>query len=139
MNNKGYLKVILCKDGKTKQLLVHRLVANAFIPNPLNLPFINHKDEDKTNNAVSNLEWCSQQYNTNYGTCPKRISAKLKGKFVNGPKAKQVLQYDKQGNFLKRWPSTQEIKRRLGFNQGNICDCCNGKLKSANGFVWMYE
>ena len=133
----GYFRVELCKDGKKKPLLVHRLVANAFIPNPQGYPFINHRDENPSNNFVTNLEFCSPKYNSNYGTCRQKISAKLKGKF-NGPCAKPVNQYDQQGNFLKRWPSTQEIKRQLRFNQGNISQCCLGERQSANGFVWKY-
>ena len=63
INNKGYLQVILCKNGKVKTFLVHRLVATAFIPNPDNLPVVNHRDENPLNNCVDNLEWCTQKYN----------------------------------------------------------------------------
>ena len=68
----GYMCVALCKDKKQKKCRVHRLVAQAFIPNPDNLPGINHKDENKTNNCVENLEWCTVKYNTNYGTSIQR-------------------------------------------------------------------
>ena len=68
----GYMCVALCKDKKQKKCRVHRLVAQAFIPNPDNLPVINHKDENKTNNCVENLEWCTVKYNTNYGTSIQR-------------------------------------------------------------------
>lgn len=77
-NNKGYLTIGLCKDGKEKKCKVHRLVAQAFIPNLYGLPQINHKDENKENNIVSNLEWCNNKYNSSYGTRGKRISEKLK-------------------------------------------------------------
>ena len=129
-NGRGYLFVILYKDGKMKRLYLHRLVAKAFIPNPLGYPVINHKDENPSNNHVSNLEWCSVRYNTCYGTSLKRIAAKL---------SKPVLQYDKQNNFLRRWPSTMEVERKLGFHQAGICACSNGKCKTAYGFVWRYE
>jgi len=125
----SYLLVTLCKDGKKKPFWIHRLVAKAFIPNPQNLPEVNHIDEDKTNNVVSNLEWCSPKYNQNYGTCQKRKAAKL---------SKQVLQYDRDGNLVKTWSSITEIKRSLGFHESCICRCCNGKLKSAYKFVWKY-
>lgn len=80
LHTKGYKTVSLTKDGKTKTCYVHRIVAEAFIDNPDNLPFINHKDEDKTNNFVDNLEWCTNEYNLNYGTARKRQSRALKGK-----------------------------------------------------------
>ena len=79
MHTKGYKTVSLTKDGKTKTLFVHRLVAEAFIPNVNNLPMVNHKDEDKTNNFVENLEWCTNDYNINYGTARKRQAKKIRG------------------------------------------------------------
>ena len=79
MHTKGYKTVSLTKDGKTKTLFVHRLVAEAFIPNVDNLPMVNHKDEDKTNNFVENLEWCTNDYNINYGTARRRQAKKIRG------------------------------------------------------------
>ena len=79
MHTKGYKTVSLTKDGKTKTLFVHRLVAEAFIPNMDNLPMVNHKDEDKTNNFVENLEWCTNDYNINYGTARRRQAKKIRG------------------------------------------------------------
>lgn len=79
MHTKGYKTVSLTKDGKTKNLFVHRLVAEAFIPNVDNLPMVNHKDEDKTNNFVENLEWCTNDYNINYGTARRRQAKKIRG------------------------------------------------------------
>ena len=76
----GYKSVFLCKDGKNKGYLVHRLVALAFIPNPNNYPVINHKDENPSNNYYKNLEWCTQEYNCNYGNCRKKMSEARKGK-----------------------------------------------------------
>lgn len=78
--HKGYKKLCLYKNGRKKSHRVHRLVALAFIPNPNNLPYINHKDENRANNCVWNLEWCTAKYNTNYGTCPQKISTALKGR-----------------------------------------------------------
>lgn len=77
-NKYGYLQVFLCCNGKYKIISVHRLVAQAFIPNPDNLPIINHKDEDKTNNRVENLEWCNAKYNSNYKGVLKRRSQRMK-------------------------------------------------------------
>lgn len=77
-----YKMVTLCSNGKEQMKSVHRLVAEAFIENPENLPFINHKDENPSNNHISNLEWCTNKYNCNYGTKKERLSKKLKGKFI---------------------------------------------------------
>ena len=82
--NKGYIQVVLCKNGIMNGLKVHRLVAQAFIPNPDNLPMVNHKDEDKTNNNVDNLEWCDAKYNSNYGTSIERmINTKIEKGYYN--------------------------------------------------------
>ena len=129
-DSRGYLYVCLSKGGKQKFMSVHRLVAKAFIPNPLNLPVINHRDENPANNVVDNLEWCTQKYNVNYGTCGAKKAAKL---------SKVVLQYDKSGNFVREWPSTMEVQRQKGFASSYISACCLGKLKSAYGFIWKYK
>ena len=126
----GYLNVALCKDGHVKGKLIHRLVAEAFIPNPNNLETINHKDEVKTNNTVSNLEWMSQRDNNNYGTRNKRARETL---------SKQVQMFDKKtGELLATFPSTNEAAGVTGIAQGSISKCCNGKIKSAGGYVWRY-
>ena len=117
----GYKFVILCKDGKYKSFRVHRLVALAFIPNPDNLPCINHKDENKTNNCVENLEWCTRRYNVEYSL------------------AKPVNQYTLDGILVREWPSTNEVERQTGWSCGNISKCCNNKRKTAHGFIWRYS
>ena len=129
INKGGYYYVCLLKNGKHKNYYVHRLVAQAFIPNPYKLPQVNHKDENKTNNNVDNLEWCTNEYNHNYGTINERISQS---------QSKPVLQYDLNGNLIKEWKSINECGRN-GFNQGDICKCCNGKRKTAKGFIWVYK
>ena len=134
-NKNGYLRVGLRKNGKMKQCLVHRLVGQSFIPNPHNLPQVNHKDENKTNNCVENLEWCDRKYNLNYGTRNQRIAEK----HTNGKDSKPVLQYKKTGEFVKEWKSIRDVQRNLGYSQGNISSCCLGKLKWIYGFVWKYK
>ena len=129
INKGGYYYVCLLKNGKHKNYYVHRLVAETFIDNPDNLPQVNHKDENKTNNNVVNLEWCTNKYNHNYGTINERISQS---------QSKTVLQYDLNGNLIKEWKSINECGRN-GFNQGDICKCCNGKRKTAKGFIWVYK
>ena len=131
----GYLFVNLCKDGKPKMFLIHRLVAQAFIPNPQNLPQVNHKDENKTNNTVENLEWCTHEYNINYGTHNERVS-KTK---TNGKTSKTVFQYTLDGSLIRIWPSTMEIQRKNKFNNRHISACCLGKIHTAYGFKWSYN
>lgn len=131
-NPNGYFQ-FSC-NGKTT--LSHRFIAKCFVANPNNLLYVNHKDENKTNNCVDNLEWCTGKYNTNYGKRNKIISKKLKG---NSNKSKKVLQYKKDGEFVKEWVSASEIERQLGYNRGNISSCCKGKLKTAYDFVWKHH
>ena len=131
-DSSGYMIVVLSKNGKTKSYRVHRLVANAFIYNDNNYRCVNHKDENKTNNRVNNLEWCTHKYNNNYGTKPKKIS-KANSKSVN--------QYDKEGNFIKKWYSMTEAGRYLKKERAdvNISKCCKYKVKSAYGYIWRYS
>lgn len=135
-NIRGYIRVVLYKDGHRKPLLVHRLVAESFIPNPQGLETVNHKDEVKTNNTVSNLEWMSIKDNINYGTRNKRISKSN----TNNPKiSKQIQMLDKQtGELLATFPSLAEAERVTGIAHQSIFQCCNGKRKSAGGYIWRY-
>lgn len=130
----GYLRIKLFKNKIPKSILVHRLVAMTFIPNPDNLPQINHKDENPENNCVENLEWCTSKYNINYGT---RIEKYIKTN-TNGKKSKQIIQYSLDGEFIKVWPSSHEVERQLGFRHGNVLNCCTGYQKTAYGFIWKY-
>nr|DAS84790.1 MAG TPA: homing endonuclease [Crassvirales sp.] len=131
---KGYLQVRL---DSGKAFHVHRLVTEAFIPNPDNLPQINHKNEDKTDNRVENLEWCNQSQNMQHGTGNERRSYALKGRKTTW-NSKQVLQLSLGGEEIKRWESTMEVERTLGYKNTNIGACCNGKMKRAYGFIWRY-
>lgn len=133
----GYLQAHLCKNSKMKNFLVHRLVAQAFCPNPDPIHFdqVNHLDEVKTNNVASNLEWCDVKYNNNYGTHNDKVAKAL----INYPKkSKEVQKFDKQGNLLATYPSTMEAGRVTGICQSSIVMCCHGKLKSAGGYIWRY-
>lgn len=137
-NSDGYLQVGLHKQGEEKKYLVHRLVAQAFIPNPNNLPQVNHINEDKTDNRVeeqyTNLEWINNFDNCNHGTRNVRISKAN----INGKISKKVKQYSLEGEFIKEFQSTMEVERQLGFSNGNISSCCSGRYKQAYGFIWKY-
>lgn len=136
VNPHGYLFVNLYKDGrKPKHCLVHRLVANAFLPNPLNLPEVNHKNEVKTDNRTSNIEWMSSKENCNYGTRNRRISYGM----TNGKLSKPVLQYSLDGTFIKEWESAREVERKTGYKQSNVSRCCCGEYKKAYNFIWKYK
>ena len=126
----GYMFVYLCNNNVRKYFKLHRLVAQAFIPNPYNLPEVNHKDENKKNNCVENLEWITHIDNCNYGTRNKR---------VGDSRSKPILQYSKSGEFIKELPSSREAERILGIANQHIIACCKGKRKSSGGFVWRYK
>lgn len=128
----GYMMVTLY-SRETKSVhsyKVHRLVAKAFIPNPYNFPDINHKDEDKTNNRVENLEWCNESYNQTYGTRNERmIQTRINNHFI-----KPVLCVETGVVYQ----SSAEVQRTLGFWRGNISSACRGDLKTAYGYHWRY-
>ena len=131
VNKDGYLFVGLYKNRKVKYFRIHRLVAEAFIKNPNNYPQVNHKDENKQNNCVKNLEWCDAKYNNNYGTKNKRIAEKL---------SKPVLQIDKITNeVIAEFPSIIEVQRQLGINQSTISKCCLGKQNTCGGYKWQFK
>ncbi len=136
----GYLRAPLSLGlHKYKYIFVHRLVAEAFLDNPNNYPCINHKDENKENNSVYNLEWCTHKYNSNYGTRTERF---IKSDLNNPRKSKRIAQFDLNGNFIKEYPSVKEIGRQ--FNNmsmcSNIVQCCKGQRNRVNayGFKWKY-
>ena len=127
--NRGYEYVTLTSSPKKQPCKVHRLVASAFIPNPLGLPQVNHKDENKANNNVENLEWCTGNYNFHYGTRTKRAAQKSKHK---------ISQFDLKGNWVRDWDSACDAARELKINRARINGCVLGfkEHKTAGGFIW---
>ena len=130
----GYLTVALYKNGIQKRYLIHRLVAEAFIQNPLNLSEVNHKDENKENNSAENLEFCDHKYNSNYGSAIERAALKR----TNGKGSIKVLQFTLDNELVKEYPSSKECGRN-GFNQAAVSRCCRGKIKQYKGYKWQYE
>ena len=145
----GYLQVGLRKNGETNLCLVHRLVAETFLPNPENKPCINHKiegDEGKKINMVifnedgtidkekTTIEWVTRKENNDYGTHNERV-AKAN---TNGKLSKRVLQFSKSGDLIREWESIRECGRN-GFNVTDIVLCCKGRQKTHKGFIWKYS
>lgn len=122
-NGSGYLRVHLCKNGKQKWYMVHRLVAFAFIENddPVNKVVVNHLDENPLNCHVSNLEWTTQLENVHYGIAIERRSKRVRCVEIG-----------------EIFESTMDVQRKLGFSNSTISACCNGKRKTCGGFHWEY-
>ena len=125
----GYLVVTLCAGGKRKNLMVHRLVCEAFNDNRDEKPEVNHINENKTDNRACNLEWSTRKENCNHGTRNERSAKAL---------SKSIGQYTRDGELVKIWPSVSAVQRQTGFSQGNICKAANGKYKQVYGFRWKY-
>ena len=129
LTEKGYLRCFIYD----KQIKIHRLVAQAFLPNPNNYPEVNHKDENKQNNMIwvnkdgsidyvkSNLEWCNHSQN------------------IRHSKGKIIIQYDSKGKILREWKNLATIEEQLNYNKSNICSVCKGIRKTAYGFIWKYK
>lgn len=131
----GYPIIGLSKNGKLRTRTIHRLVAETFIDNPNNYAVINHKDCNKTNNNIDNLEWCTQKHNVRE-SFKNGLQKAPKGKASTS--SKEVLQYDLQGNFIKKWNCTMDIQRELGIANQHISACCLGKYKTSQGYLWRY-
>ena len=138
--SKGYWRVLLSKNCISKKFSVHRLVSQAFIENPENLPQVNHIDENKLNNRVENLEWCSAEYNNKYGTRNERVLETKKLRKCKNAEI-PVLQFTKDGKFVNEYSSIIEAKRITGIQQGHICYCCKNikGYNSAGGYIWKYK
>lgn len=132
ISGNGYNYICLSKNGNRKWCGVHRLVAQAFIPNPNNLPVINHRNEVKTDNRIENLEWCTYKYNNEY-------SGNIE-KWINSNK-KKIIQLTKNGEFVAEYESAREAERITGIEHSNISGCCLKKygFKSAGNYKWKFK
>lgn len=158
---KGYCKVHLFVNGKRINAWVHRLVATAFIPNPLELPQINHKDENPSNNCVDNLEWCTAKYNSNYGKHNANVSSANKGRVISEEQRAKISESRKgkepkeatkaaaiinskavsqflDGSFIADYPSAHEAGRLTGIHFSHISECCRGNRRTAGGYQWKF-
>ena len=130
-NADGYLQSELRENKKKRRFYTHRLVAKAFLPNPNNLPEVNHIDENKENNRIDNLEWCTHEYNITYGTLQQRSAdSRLKD---------PILQYDIDGNLIATHANNRAVKELFGEDNGIIARCCGGYINSYLGYIWLYE
>jgi hypothetical protein len=125
----GYYRVSLRKNGKTKTVYVHRIVAETFIKNPNGYIEVNHIDENKANNAVDNLQWIDHKANINHATCQQR-----KGESNTARNGKPILCVETNTIYQ----SATIIEKEFGYNKGNIWQACNGKIPTAYGFHWQY-
>lgn len=129
-NGNGYQHLVLTKNGSQRDFYVHRLVAQTFIPNPDNLPEVNHKDENKANNCVDNLEWCNKKYNMNYGTAIKRASEK---------QMFHISQYTINGEYVASYYGLSEAANAINVGKSAITNCLKGRSQLCGGFIWKYK
>lgn len=127
---KGYYFVSLVQNGNKENVRIHRLVAKAFLDNPNNYNVVNHKNENKLDNRVENLEWCTAKYNCNYGTRNKKVSES---------KYKPICQFSKDGTLIKIWDSAKQAADELNIDFRHISDCCKCKRKTAYGYKWHFH
>lgn len=126
----GYYHVTLQINGKPKRFRVHRLVAEAFIPNPENKPYVNHKDGHRNNNCINNLEWVTPKENTQHA---------IKTGLMTPTREKGVVQYSLSGEKIAEYVSLNEAARQTGSSNEKICLCCQLQRKTHNGFQWRYK
>jgi len=143
-HNKGYLQVELFKNKTRSCVVVHRIVAEAFIPNPFGFPQVNHKDEVKTNNRVDNLEWCTRSYNSLYSIKkhperkPKGVGRRKGCRFKGVNSDKEIVQLTLDDEPIRMWDCSRNIFLETGMSDWSISECCRGNRKTAYGYKWQY-
>lgn len=135
-NPEGYCFVKLYINGSKKMVAVHRLVAYAFIPNPNNYKYINHKDENKSNNNFTNLEWCSSSYNRVFRNIKQKRLEKYKKRQTKNVK---VYKFDIYGNFIKEYKTITEASKENNISATGIYRCINNISKQSGGFIWKTQ
>lgn len=125
INTRGYCNIVLCKNGKTKTFLLHKLVAMHFIPNPYNLPQVNHLNECKTDNSATNLEWCTQRYNNTYGSRIQKTVSKLN----------RTLVVYQNGEPIGVFEGRKAVADALGITTTSVSSLLHKKHKSKHGYI----
>lgn len=138
-NKLGYKTVKIQTNYSRKHYRVHRLVAFAFLPNPNNYDVVNHKDENPSKNCLENLEWCTQKYNSRYGTLPNRASKSHSGKPCQNHLEKAVIQYDLKMNFIAEYESILSASKATGIDKSNIKKICTGKTKKPRKYIFKFK
>lgn len=129
IERKGYVTIVLCRHNSIKRKSIHRLVAQAFLPNPFNYPQVNHKNEIKSDNRVENLEWCTCSYNVQYGSREGK-----QGK----ARSRKVYRYKPNGNLIDTYSSTTDAGKKLGLPQNSISRACLSD-SLYKGYIWSYN
>lgn len=143
INKSGYLWVILYKSGVQKCMLIHRLVAMAFLPTKHGCDYVNHKDENTMNNCADNLEWCTPSYNVRY-SIKRHPERSRKCKQRNRPSGipykhkSKVIQYDLNWKIIAEWANIACACNENKWRTSSVLECCNGKRKTAYGFYWRF-
>lgn len=139
INNRGYYSITLCKDARYRHFVIHKLVAQAFIPNPENKEYINHKDGNKLNNNINNLEWCTVSENNQHAyDIGLKVGAAL-GKFgADNPSSKPVLLIARDNKIIE-FAGIHEAARATGLNASSICAALRGRAESCGGYKWEYK
>lgn len=132
LGKNGYYYIRLSKNGKSKHHYIHRLIAEHFLPNPDNKPCIDHINTDRTDNRVENLRWVTAKENSNNTNTKNKVMS------YSNYKSKPIIQFTKDGEFIRKWDCSMDIQRELGIEHSNISRCCKGKQKTCGGFIWRY-
>lgn len=139
VNRIGYRVVNIVKNGVSKTICIHRLVAETFIPNPENKPQVNHINGNKTDNRVENLEWVTNQENQTHSWEVLGRKGSMTGKFGKDNHGSKIVQQIKNGKIIAEYYGIHEAMRETGIDYRNISACCHGKTKTAGGYQWAIK
>ena len=140
INESGYYSTDFQVNNIKETVTIHRLLAEAFIPNPENKPTVNHKNGIKSDISISNLEWATYSENNKHAVDTGLRQSPWTGKFgIDNPKSKPIIQYDKAYNKINEFVNAREAKKITGIDYKHISECCLGKRKTTGGYIWKYN